>query len=486
MGRTALNEFWVIFTLFMAGFLIRLQHLAAWPLTHDEIWAAMLWINGSPADTLRTLSHWEFPPLYYLFLNVWSHVFGNSEWVLRFPSALFSSLTIIIIYKLGKELFNEGVGIISALLLLSSPFALPYAQYAKMYSLFWFLSAAAFLFFFRFLKGKGRNSLKLYIITSILCCYTMYTGFLLLAAQNGIFWLTGDRARRGKWSSAQLIILCLCLPWIIFFLGSRHGPWDSLRPAGLPVDYGAFFLQSFLMIIGTVRENWLHVPVNMTFGALNGFLYIFLIAYLLIDVFAASDKNRKAGLPGPVNYQGLLLWMAIPVLVYFLFDYFFIHAGLGVRYLGFLQVPIILLVSSQLGKFPRFIKVLLIPVMVCMSVNNVYAYLNDPPQDWRKTATELNMAVGKNDIVLSLVSVPIFKYYYKGNTSMFFMVSRKDCSLGILIDKGIVDRNVRSIFVLYHHLPKPEIKLNGFSLEYNVFNGGVGFLHYQRMSAKSD
>ena len=145
LKSTVSIEFWVISIIFIMGLLVRLYRLGDPSLDENEIMTTVR-INHSLLDTIYLLRHSEFPPLHYGILYLWVLAFGNSEWALRFPSAIFSSLTIIVIYKLGKELFTKDVGLISATLLAFSPFALNYAQNAKMYGLFWFLAGLSFLF----------------------------------------------------------------------------------------------------------------------------------------------------------------------------------------------------------------------------------------------------------------------------------------------------------------------------------------------------
>lgn len=492
MKSKASVEFWVISVLFITGLLVRLYDLGGPGLSDDEI-NTTIRINHSLFDTIRLLGRSEFPPLHYIILNLWTRVFGNGEWALRFPSAVFSSLTIIVIYKLGKEFFNKNVGLIAASLLVFSPFAIAYAQNAKMYPLFWFLAAAAFLFFFRFLKDRGNGSYGSHIVVSVLCCYTMYTGFLFLVAQSMVFLLMGERTRWRKWFTGQVIIVSFFLPWVVYFLCSKPEGWTGFRPPGVAFDYFAFFLRSFQYIIGNLREHWAQYPVELCLSVVNIFLYVFLITFLLIDILSIFYKNKKAGLPLPANYCCLLVWMTVPVFIYFMFDRFLVPQQLGVRYIGFLQVPIILLVSGKISSFNVLARKILISVLLMITANNAYLYFNSkaeelfeggPPQGWRATAEELTKDLEENDIVLSFIDIPMFKYYYKGDASRFFKVSWEEdfpSKLGSLVEKRIFTEDVRSIFVLYKNRQAPEIEIDGFSLNHKVSNNGMGFLHFQRM-----
>ena len=81
-------------------------------------------------------------PLYHLLLKVWVTVAGDSEWALRFPSALAGAAAVTVLYyaalELGRGTKRERSpyhAIVAALLFALSPFALWYAQDAKAYSL---------------------------------------------------------------------------------------------------------------------------------------------------------------------------------------------------------------------------------------------------------------------------------------------------------------------------------------------------------------
>ncbi|PJA55943.1 hypothetical protein CO165_00980, partial [Candidatus Roizmanbacteria bacterium CG_4_9_14_3_um_filter_33_18] len=41
------------------------------------------------------------PPLYYLFMKLWTNLFGYSEIALRMPSILFSLMTGYVVYLIG-------------------------------------------------------------------------------------------------------------------------------------------------------------------------------------------------------------------------------------------------------------------------------------------------------------------------------------------------------------------------------------------------
>jgi len=78
-------EFWMVLFLFMMGALLRLYRLEGPHL--PGLWVdtmsadTRILVNQSFLDMIRHLMHLQFPPLYYVILNLWVKAFGNSEWV---------------------------------------------------------------------------------------------------------------------------------------------------------------------------------------------------------------------------------------------------------------------------------------------------------------------------------------------------------------------------------------------------------------------
>ena len=114
-----------IFFIFFFAFLIRLIALNQ-SLWLDEAVTANVVKNFDFAQIISKFSPTDFhPPLYYLFMKLWTNFFGYSEIALRMPSVLFSLLTGYVIYLIG--------GIWSAAFFLFNPLIVYYSQEARMY-----------------------------------------------------------------------------------------------------------------------------------------------------------------------------------------------------------------------------------------------------------------------------------------------------------------------------------------------------------------
>lgn len=116
------------------GFFLRVYRIGSEGLWIDE--AFSIWLARQP---LAAMVGWvsqvdQHPPLYYALLHGWIRLAGDGEVAVRILSALCGTLTIPVIYLLGRRVAGEGVGLISALILAVSPFHLRLSQEARMYT----------------------------------------------------------------------------------------------------------------------------------------------------------------------------------------------------------------------------------------------------------------------------------------------------------------------------------------------------------------
>jgi len=94
----------------------------------DEAISANVAKNYSLMEIPSQFSKSDFhPPLYYMMLDGWTNIAGDSEISLRLPSVIFSMVTIYIVYLMG------GVG--AAALVGFNPLLVYYSQEARMYSM---------------------------------------------------------------------------------------------------------------------------------------------------------------------------------------------------------------------------------------------------------------------------------------------------------------------------------------------------------------
>ncbi|MGE5197773.1 MAG: glycosyltransferase family 39 protein, partial [Deltaproteobacteria bacterium] len=73
------------------------------------------------------------PPLYFWIIHLWTKIFGNSAFAVRFFSVLAGLFCILAAYQVTRYLFGEEAAIFSALFVSISPFCVRYSQEARSY-----------------------------------------------------------------------------------------------------------------------------------------------------------------------------------------------------------------------------------------------------------------------------------------------------------------------------------------------------------------
>ena len=193
--------------LVLLAFVLRSYRLGAQSLWYDEAVTAYVAAQGIPELTRWTADDIQ-PPLYYYAVAGWTRLAGRAEWALRFPSVCFGTLTVSMIWALGRRLFGNRVGkagapaplgpagrtrlrggvpacgVAAALLAAISPLYVYYSQEARMYTQLTFLGALSGYALLRALARGPRtwHWWVVFVMASVAMLYTHYFGALLLLA----------------------------------------------------------------------------------------------------------------------------------------------------------------------------------------------------------------------------------------------------------------------------------------------------------------
>ena len=238
------TKLWLLGILILAT-LLRLYHLTAISLWHDEAFSALL-INYSWHEMLYRIGLDVHPPLYYDLLRLWAYIFGHSLWALRGFSAFFGIATVYMTYLFVKAAFQrENVALMAALFMAVSPFQIQYVTEARMYTLGTFLvMAAAYLLVRAFQEQKiyldARNAgtpaspNKLWVFWALFAIATsgmMYTHYYLFFSVFAIalyaLYFT-IKTYRSAWRGyryaliAYAAVLISYIPWLKTFLFQFH------------------------------------------------------------------------------------------------------------------------------------------------------------------------------------------------------------------------------------------------------------------------
>lgn len=238
----------LLLVIFLVALVLRFFHLGVNPpsLTWDEVaWgynAYSIGIDGKdefgrflPHDYLESFG--DFKPPVYAYLTVLPvKIFGLNEFAVRFPSALFGSLTVLLTYFLTKKIFrsnketkisSEAVALCASLFLAIAPWHINLSRAGFEANVSSFFIVSATLFFVIAFQEK-----KKYLIISaiffVLSLYTFNTArvfvplFVLFLAAGSRKWLLENKKTVILSALTGLILL---LPTLTFLFS----PQASLR-----------------------------------------------------------------------------------------------------------------------------------------------------------------------------------------------------------------------------------------------------------------
>lgn len=169
----------------------------------------------------------------YIYLDVpFIQLFGKTTLAVRFPSALFGSITVLLTYFLACELFyvhkqKKLIGLVSALLLAISPWHIQLSRVAYEANIATFFTVLGLFLFFR---AKRTNS-KLFVASSITFVLAFYSFnahrvFIpLLVIFLGIVFL--NELKKSK--KEILIACCTGFIFLLPFLLYLQSPESRLR-----------------------------------------------------------------------------------------------------------------------------------------------------------------------------------------------------------------------------------------------------------------
>jgi 4-amino-4-deoxy-L-arabinose transferase-like glycosyltransferase len=164
-------------------------------------------------------------PLYFIALQQWTRMAGDTAFALRFPSAVFGTLAVPLIYVLARRLLrrtpNDGISrraaLISAWLVAISPYFVWYSQEAKMYTEVTALAIAAIYALRRAVDTtESRRAWPwwaLAVAATTLAMYSHILAALLIGVEVVLFLLWWPQSRR-HWLGGLSALAALTLPYL--------------------------------------------------------------------------------------------------------------------------------------------------------------------------------------------------------------------------------------------------------------------------------
>jgi hypothetical protein len=393
--------------------------LRLYRLADKNVW----WDEGLAAwaarQSLPEIARWTaadvHPPLYFWMLHFWRLASGDSEFGLRFLSAIIGVLTVAGTYRLGREVGGLSVGVVTALLMSLSCFDVWWSQEMRMYALAALLAVFSFWTAIRFWDRGRLAHGALYVLFTAAGLYTLYLYVSVLVVVNvawlWVLWRSERRMRAlARWGGAQGAVLVLFAPWLVYALG-RIPTWSSASPVAAGV---------FLEIYWTVLTTGISVDVETYRWLTLPVLGIFLVG--LGALFWRARHDWRAGRNVGMLLLGLLLPAGVVYLVSLPRQTFFYAPQLAPRYLLIFAPAFYVLCAWGVSALTRgrlwMVGVASAAIIVGVAWYGLGAYYTGRTMrdDYRSLATTLDAYQRPEDAVVLYTDKdwPVFAYYHPG------------------------------------------------------------------------
>jgi Dolichyl-phosphate-mannose-protein mannosyltransferase len=213
-----------------------LVQLSGWPPHEDE--TLPLFVGRQPLGSLFdvVLGKRGGAPLHFLLAWAVAHA-GGGLYAMRFLSALFATASLPVIAALGSRLVGRSPALAATVLAAGSWVLLFHGIYARMYSLFLFLSALSYLALLRALDRGGARAWILWTVAILLTIGAHPYGALVLGSQGLYVLLTRERLRQAVPFFAAVLVLAIPFWRSSIVLASRFnvgvgGGGSKLRTPG--------------------------------------------------------------------------------------------------------------------------------------------------------------------------------------------------------------------------------------------------------------
>jgi mannosyltransferase len=408
----------VLSAIILLAFILRFFDLGKESLWLDESSSYYLTNVTSPGEVWTNAFNDRHPPLYNLAL--WAvRILGSNEFWLRFPSACAGVATIVVIFFLAREITNEKVGLISALLLAVSPFDIYYSQEARMYAFAVLFVALAYYAFFKACKSRQWFDWTLFGVACAAAFYShFYTAFAIMTMFIGYFIMRIHEFDFSKWNG-------------------KIGSINSI----IPNDFKMFVLGDFVafVLVLPIIGSFLHQNQYFSAHTFNWGLDIWSIPFATFSDFSFSNDIVAVVFIILMCLGLVLLWrlnslmtitlgilLFIPVVISM---YMSSSIPFNVRYHLYLLPLFLVIVGIGIERLVGYINknkgvYVALTLIILLSIMPLAAYYsNFQKEDWRGFSANLQNITHPGDIIVPLPGYMIqpLEYYYSNQSDGTFI-----------------------------------------------------------------
>lgn len=372
----------------LLGFALFVTNLDGVDLWADEGWTIAASAESSPVDVV---SEWVVPdvhpPLYFVALQTWRTVTGDTIFEMRYFSVMVSLLGIAFAYQAGRGIFSNRAGLLAALFYALHDLVLVQTQEVRHYSGQMTMVALTLWLYWRFYRLPSRKRGIAFVLAAAALMYTHYWGAFIVLALGVQALITrvfpifrGETPPRFADDKRRLMLAfvavgLLFLPWLPALIHQI----TLERPGGLPH--------------ALENTNWvMRVLLFQLFGVPEVFWIVLMVAGSL-GAFALAPRRWR---PNSATLT-VLLAVIVPPALSILIN--IAYPILSFRALAVIVPPAMILAAHGLSRFRLPEMLTVTAFVVVFSLTGTSARPIDRP-DWPTIAEQATSHIGPGSAVL--------------------------------------------------------------------------------------
>ena len=174
----------------------------------------------------------EKPPLFFWLQSLSMSVFGVTEFAARFPNAIFGVLTMLTLFRIGRNLHSENFGLLWALIYFGSFLPNLYYKSGIIDPVFNYFIFNSIYYLIRLINSdKGKEQNKFAGLSGLFVGLAIITkgpvGLLLLVLAFGVYWVFNRLKRVASVKSFLIFIVTIFAVSFLWFGYElvQNGPW---------------------------------------------------------------------------------------------------------------------------------------------------------------------------------------------------------------------------------------------------------------------
>jgi mannosyltransferase len=332
------------------------------PISGDDVWAATS-VLGNPLEVIIFTLRWDLhPPLYYLFLDVWSFVSQSDFW-LSISSCFIHALTTVLAFNYVHKRHGLLAAFITGIFVFTSPLMFDQSTKLRMYSLLAFLSMSLFYLIEKYESTNKKNYLLSIFLVATALIYSHGIGIILLFFHfcYGCWLFLGRFERLKVWVATHALLFIIAIPLL------ANSAIRAVSHTQLPTSSDVFHLFLNLFISGAelLEDNAALSQAQIVIMA------TLLAMQCLLMFFAFRDKTTRTL---------LICYLVLPLILYALISYLLKPMWLERNFI--FALPLISMVFGlTLAKLaiPNWLKITMAASVLVFNITNSAVYKNDFP-----------------------------------------------------------------------------------------------------------